>query len=56
MRKDCKILFFDIDGTLAIGHDIPSSTQQALKKLQAEGQVALMNMLINISMMLLMDL
>ena len=36
LRKDRKILFFDIDGTLAIGHDIPSSTQQALKKLQAE--------------------
>lgn len=39
LRKDRKILFFDIDGTLAIGHDIPSSTQQALKKLQAEGHL-----------------
>lgn len=34
LKKDKKIFFFDIDGTLAIGKDIPDSTKKAIKLLK----------------------
>ncbi len=39
LKKDKKIFFFDIDGTLAMGYHIPKSTKVALQKLKDAGHL-----------------
>ena len=34
-----KLVFFDIDGTLALGKEVPKSAQEALKQLRANGNL-----------------
>ena len=33
------IAFFDIDGTLALGHDVPASAQQAIARMRSQGNL-----------------
>ena len=33
------IAFFDIDGTLAVGHDVPKSAEEALERMRANGHL-----------------
>lgn len=37
--REKSLLFFDIDGTLAIGKDVPASTKEALKDIREKGHI-----------------